>query len=114
MFLSFLLFQVDQAGTVEKLIQTLGFPVVVALALLFFAYKVWGKQAIQIEKKDSLLETQAAQSNEFRNSLIMTQDKIIATQDKIATTQERILDAHDTHIDVLKDIKSTLQTIGKN
>lgn len=98
-----LMLMFQDTGTVEKLIQTLGFPIVIALAGLFFAYKVWINQSDQIKRKDTLLETQAEQSQQFRKELLTSQNQISQTQDKI-------FDTFDAHTEVLRDIKNVLQT----
>ena len=88
------LFQTDGA-TILSAIQTLGFSVVVALALLYFAYKVWIYMAKQVEKKDDVINAQIAYQQTFGA--------------QISATQEKILDTFDTHTGLMRELKSAIE-----
>ena len=81
---------------VSNLVQTVGFPVAIALMLLFFAYKVWINQTAQVKDKDEVIKEQLIHNREFSS--------------QIAGTQERMADTFDSHLDILKDIKRAIET----
>lgn len=105
MILSLLLLQTE-IGSIERILNTFGFPVALALGLLWFAYKVWVNQSAQLKDKDILIQNTFEKSESFRI-------KLIESQDKINTNQEKTFEAVDSLTDVMKEIKSVLQTQGK-
>ncbi len=77
----FLFFQTEQA---ISLIQTLGFPTALAIAMLFFGWKVWQKQNAKIDEKDKLIEHQTESRKEFNEKLLDSQNRINATLTQVA------------------------------
>lgn len=58
------------------LLQKLGFPIFVALGLLWFLFKVWQYVTKKIDEKDTVITNQIDQSNTFRTNMLKTQDDI--------------------------------------
>ena len=102
MFPHLLLFFQD-TGAIVDAIKVVGFPVVVALALLWFAYKVWGYTTTQIEKKDSRLTKQADEHREFAM-------QIAETQDIMSKSFSDLAKSFGDQANVLTQIKEVLQT----
>lgn len=61
---------------VTTLIQTLGFPIAIALALLYFAWKVYQNMTRKIDEKDRIIQESSELRREFQNKLIDTQNSI--------------------------------------
>jgi hypothetical protein len=89
-----LLFQ-ETAG-ITSLIQTLGFPIAVAIMLLWFAWKVWQNMTEQVKAKDELIKQNVFDQKTFSTSLLESQQKINTTL--------------ETHKDIFTEIKDLLTT----
>lgn len=75
-----------------QLVQSLGFPIVVAGALMFFAYRVWVYAARKLDEKDAQIATMIEREETAHQQLVETQEKITETQNRIIDTQNQIVD----------------------
>lgn len=73
-----------------NLVQSLGFPIVVAGALMYFAYKVWQYTVKKIDEKDVLIAAMIAKEEAEHEKLIETQEKIIETQNQIVDVMRQL------------------------
>lgn len=109
MFPHILLFFQGESAIIDA-IKVVGFPVVVALALLWFAYKVWGYTTTQIEKKDTRLAKQAEEHQEFAIKIAETQNAMVSTQEDMAKSFSDLARSFGDQANVLTQIKEVLQT----
>ena len=89
MILFYLLFL--QGADWGQLIQSLGFPIVVAGALLYFAFRVWQYTTKKLDEKDVLIATMIEREENSRTQLVETQEQITETQNRIIDTQNQIV-----------------------
>lgn len=75
-----------------QLVQSLGFPIVVAGVLMFFAYRVWVYAARKLDEKDAQIATMIEREEVAHQQLVETQEKITETQNRIIDTQNQIVD----------------------
>jgi F0F1-type ATP synthase membrane subunit b/b' len=77
-------------GTVQTAISTLGFPIVIAIALMWFIWKLWNKTQDQNDKREEKLYAVISQAQEQNEKLSQT---------------------NSAFVNVLENYKSDLETI---
>ena len=87
----------NDLNNIQAFINGLGFPVVCALGLGYFVYKVWKSQR---EDNTKQMENMAARCQRREDKLFAQIDKFSETLDKFNFTLTRI----DTRISVLEDV----------
>lgn len=106
MILSLLLFQ---DINLQEWVKTLGFPIVVAIAFLYFGWKVYLNITAQVKEKDDLLKTEIEKGQVFRGALIDSQNTLAHTQNRIAVTQDKMSESLTAHLETLQDMNVTMQ-----
>lgn len=92
-------FQLDN-GVID-LIQRVGFPIAIALGLLWFLYKVWNYVTTKLDEKDILIKDIITKSDVHR-------DRMIDTQNNLTQTQRDITEILATHTELITDVKNYL------
>lgn len=77
-------------GTVQTALSTLGFPIVIAIALMWFIWKLWNKTQDQNDKREEKLYAVISQAQEQNEKLSQT---------------------NSAFVNVLENYKSDLETI---
>lgn len=90
MILSLLLFQTPEYPIIDKY----GFPIFIAMAGLFFAWRVWLYGTKKIDEKDAEIKDSRARRIEF--------------DDRLITTQNNILHSIDTGHEIAREIKDAV------
>lgn len=77
-------------NSVQTAISTLGFPIVIAIALMWFIWKLWNKSQEQNEKRE---------------------DKLYLVINKSQIQNEKLSETNSAFVEILKNYKSDLDTI---
>lgn len=100
-----MLLQTTVTDTTIQIIQQLGFPIFVGLLLFGFAWKAWQYMTRKMDEKDKLITEQINKSNEHREKLIESQNRIVDTQREIKLISQ-------SHLDLTKEIKDLIRDRG--
>lgn len=78
-----LLFFSQAALDTIAFIRELGFPIFVALGLLWFLHKVWQYVTRKLDSKDDLVKVMVEQHEKHREKMVETQQELVKTQSEI-------------------------------
>lgn len=88
------------AGTIQTLISTLGFPIVCVLFLGWFIWKIWTRQQEQNEKREDKLYSVLADAQE--------------TNEKLSRTNAEFVSVLNSYKSDLEEIKEDVSEIKQN
>lgn len=79
-----------ELGTLQTAISTLGFPIVIAIALMWFIWKLWNKSQEQNEKREEKLYAVVASAQEQNTKLSETNASFISVLNNYKNDLESI------------------------
>ena len=88
-------------NVIQTAISTLGFPIVIAIALMWFIWKLWNKTQEQNEERESKLYEVLGKAQEQNERLAQTNSEFVSVLNAYKSDLETIKDD-------VKDIKSQL------